>query len=112
VEANGKLPEHLAFSIASMMSLYRGGKIGEDGKLHCVRDGQPYELQDDAAVLQFFSDTSSLSAAEQVHAFLTNEAFFGQDLTQIPGLEKFVADALQEILDQGMKATVLRRFPA
>ena len=112
VEANGKLPEHLAFSIASMMSLYRGGKIGEDGKLHCVRDGQPYELQDDAAVLQFFAETSAQSAAEQVHAFLTNEAFFGQDLTKIPGLEAFVAEALQEILDHGMKATVLRRFPA
>ena len=44
VERTGKLPERLTFSLASLMSLYRGGKL-VDGKLECTRDGQPYTLQ-------------------------------------------------------------------
>ncbi len=112
VEKNGALPEHLTFSIAAMMSLYRGGKLGEDGKLHCERAGQPYELQDDAAVLKFFDETSALPPSEQVKAFLSNAEFFGQDLTAVPGLEQSVADSLADILARGMKAVVLDRFGA
>jgi mannitol-1-phosphate/altronate dehydrogenase len=43
--------------------------------------------------------------------FLGNLEFFGQDLNQIPGFQKAVVDALEEIRTNGMKATVLRRFP-
>ena len=110
VEKNGSLPPHLTFSIAAMMSLYRGGKLGEDGKLHCERAGQPYELQDDAAVLRFFTETSGLTPAEQVRAFLSDESFFGQDLTKIPCLADTVTDMLTEILEKGMKAVVDERF--
>ena len=88
----------------------RGGTLGEDGKLHCVRAGVPYELQDDAEVLRFFAETSGQSPREQAAAFLSNEAFFGQDLTRIPGLEDSVADSLAAILERGMKAVVDERF--
>ena len=112
VEKTGELPAHLTFSIASMMSLYRGGKLSEDGsKLECVRDGQPYSLQDDAAVLSFFAETSCMTPAEQVHAFLTNETFFGQDLTKVPGLEASVTASLEDILARGMKTVVAEKFP-
>ena len=111
VEKTGKLPEHLTFSLAAMMSLYRGGQLGEDGKLHCVRDGAPYELQDDPAVLTFFARTSGMTPEAQAQAFLSNEAFFGQDLTAIPGLKDSVAASLADILNRGMKAVVQERFP-
>ncbi len=111
VEKNGCLPEHLAFSIASMMSLYHGGKLQDDGKLHCKRGEEEYVLQDDAAVLTFFAENDKLAPKDLVHAFLTNTAFFGQDLTEVPGLEAYVVEAYEEILTKGMKATVLRRFP-
>lgn len=75
VEKTGELPAHLTFSLASLMSLYRGGKLTGDGRLECQRDGQPYYLQDDAAVLNFFADTSSESPEEQAKEFLSNEAF-------------------------------------
>ena len=111
LEQTGRLPEHLTFSIAAMMSLYRGGQLGEDGKLHCLRDGKPYELQDDAAVLRFFAETSGQTPAEQVKAFLSDTGFFGQDLTQVPGLAQSVTASLEAILSQGMAAVVQAKFP-
>lgn len=109
VEKKGELPPHLTFSLAAMMSLYLGGKL-EDGKLVCQRDGQPYPLQDDAAVLSFFAENSEAKPAELVQAFLSNEAFFGQDLTKIPHLAETVIEALSDILDRGMKKVVTERF--
>ncbi len=109
VEAQGKLPPHLTFSLAAMMSLYRGGALSE-GKLVCRRGEETYTLQDDPAVLRFFAETGDMAPAEQARAFLSDEAFFGQDLTKIPGLEDAVAGALADILDRGMKAVVEERF--
>ena len=109
VEKEGKLPERLTFSLASLMGLYHGGKL-VDGKLECQRNGKPYVLQDDAAVLEFFAGNSDKPAAEMAKLFLSNEAFFGQDLTQIPGLLEYVACALEDILAKGMKAVMTERF--
>ena len=109
VEKTGKLPEHLTFSLASLMSLYRGGKL-EGGKLICDRDGQPYELQDDAAVLAFFAETSNADPAEQVKAFLSNETFFGPDLCKVPGLIDSVTESLTAILERGIRAVMTEKF--
>ncbi len=105
----GELPEHLTFSLAALMSLYHGGKL-VDGKLECSRDGETYTLQDDAAVLSFFAEKSSLPVKDMVEAFIGNEAFFGDELMQVPGLADSVADALEDILTNGMKAVLTRRF--
>ena len=109
VEQKGALPPHLTFSIAAMMSLYRGGILA-DGKLQCKRGEETYTLQDDAAVLAFFAETGDMAPADQVKAFLSNEAFFGQDLTQVPRLADAVTDMYADILDKGMKAVVEERF--
>ena len=109
VEKTGELPARLTFSLASLMSLYRGGRL-EGGKLICDRDGQPYELQDDAAVLEFFASTSGQSPAEQVSAFVSNEAFFGPELCKVPGLIESVTASLTDILDRGMKTVMTEKF--
>ena len=110
VERKGTLPARLTFSLAALMALYHGGKL-EDGKLHCMRAGEPYELQDDAAALEFFATTSSQAPSEQVRAFLSREDFFGQDLTKIDGLVESVSVSLEEILKRGMKTVLAERFP-
>ena len=109
IEKEGKLPERLTFSLASLMGLYHGGKL-VDGKLECLRNGQTYVLQDDAAVLEFFANNSDKPACEMAKLFLSNESFFGQDLTLIPGLLDSVACALEEILAKGMRAVMTERF--
>lgn len=110
VEKTGELPAHLTFSLASLMSLYRGGKLTGDGRLECQRDGQPYYLQDDAAVLNFFAETSSESPEEQAKEFLSNETFFGPDLCKVPGLVESVGASLREILDKGMRTVMNEKF--
>ena len=108
-ENEGKLPEHLAFSIASLMSLYHGGKL-VDGKLECVRDGEAYTLQDDTAVLEFFAGSADMPADEQVKAFIGNEAFFGPELIKVPGLVEYVTGAYEDILARGARAVLTERF--
>lgn len=109
VEKEGKLPERLTFSLASLMALYHGGQL-KDGKLECLREGQPYTLQDDAPVLAFFAENSDKSAMEMAQMFLSNEGFFGQDLTEIPGLLDYVGKALEDILTRGMTTVMTERF--
>ncbi len=108
-EKDGKLPEHLTFSLAALMSLYHGGKI-VDGKLECIRGGETYTLQDDAAVLTFFAEKSSLPARQMVEAFLGNESFFGSELIKVPGIVESVTTSLEDILARGMKAVMTERF--
>ena len=75
-----------------------------------MREGQPYTLQDDAPVLSFFAENSSKPAMEMAQLFLSNEGFFGEDLTKIPGLLEYVGKALEDILARGMKAVMSERF--
>lgn len=109
VEREHKLPEHLTFSLAALMALYHGGHL-KDGALECLRDGQPYALRDDAAVLAFFAENNQKPAAELTRMFLSSTDFFGQDLTQVPGLETAVATALKDVLARGMRAVMTERF--
>ena len=62
-------------------------------------------------MLKFFAESGEMSPADQVRAFLSNEAFFGQDLTQIPRLTDTVTGMYADILEKGMKAVVEERFP-
>ncbi len=110
VEKTGKLPERLTFSLASLMALYHGGKLA-DGKLECLRDGQPYQLQDDPEVLSFFASSANLPAREQVTQFLGNERFFGPELIGVPGLVDSVTASYEEILQRGMRAVMEEKFP-
>ena len=109
VENEGKLPEHLAFSLAALMSLYHGGKLA-DGKLECMRDGEKYVLQDDMPVLEFFAGAEGMATAEYVAAFIGNESFFGSELIKVPGLKEYVAQAFDEIMAKGMRTVLAERF--
>lgn len=109
VEKTGELPAHLTFSLASLMSLYRGGTLA-DGKLNCKRSEETYTLQDDAAVLEFFAATGDLTPRAQVEAFLSNEAFFGTELCRVPGLIDSVAASLEDIIAKGMRAVLEEKF--
>lgn len=107
VEKFGKLPEHLTFSLASLMAFYTGTEIR--GKaLIGNRDGQEYEILDDMDVLEFFRDNCQKDSKEFVTAFLGNETFFGQDLNQVEGLTDAVAGYLDDIKANGMRAALCK----
>jgi len=105
VEKTGELPARLTFSLASLMSLYRGGVL-VDGKLQCKRGEETYTLQDDAAVLEFFANSGDMVPAGQVKAFLSNEDFFGAELCKVPGIIESVTASLEDILANGMRAAM------
>jgi tagaturonate reductase len=76
VENFGKLPRLLTFSLAALIQFY----LTTEG------------VRDDAEVLEFFRETHSDIAAE----LLQNRDFFGEDITQIGGLD--FAGAVRENL--------------
>ena len=110
-EKEGKLPERLTFSLAALISLYRGGTL-KDGKLECLRNGQPYTLQDDAAVLSFFDENRETSAADLAKAFIEREDFFGPELKAVPGFTDAVVSYLKEIEAEGVRAVMQKHFGA
>lgn len=109
VEKTGEIPAHLAFSVAALCAFYTGTEIREKALIG-HRDGAEYQILDDAAVLEFFAANSSKETAEFAHAVLTNEAFWGQDLSRVSGLEACVVEYLASIRELGMRATMEKYF--
>ena len=109
VEKFGKLPEHLTFSLAALMAFYTGTERKEDALIG-HRHGQEYLIKDDVDVLNFFACTSSKETKEFVHAYLSNETFFGKDMIQIEGLSEKVTEYLDAIRKEGMEAALKHFF--
>ncbi len=111
IEKEGKLPTHLTFSLAALMAFYTGTEI-RDKALIGHRNGEEYQILDDAYVLEFFAENSSKEAAEYTHAVLSNESFWGQDLTKLAGVEAAVAGYMADIRTLGMRGAMEKNFKA
>ena len=107
VEKYGKLPSRLTFSLAALMAFYTGTEI-RDKALIGHRNGAEYNIMDDREVLEFFRDNCEKESKAFVTAFLGREDFFGQDLNKVPGLTDAVADSLENIRQNGMRAALCR----
>ena len=76
-----------------------------DAGLVCRRaKGNTYTVSDDRWALEFYWNHRNDSAEALVHAVLTNEQMWDQDLTQIAGLESAVLANLNTIRTEGAKA--------
>lgn len=102
VTNNNALPAGLAFSLAAYIAFYNCARY-EGGKAFGSRSGTEYQLQDDAFVLEFFAANSGKAASELAGLVLANQEFWGEDLTQIPGLLDNVSENLAAIRDKGMR---------
>ncbi len=109
LEKEGKIPVHLTFSLAALMAFYTGTEI-RDKALIGHRDGQEYQILDDAAVLEFFAANSSRDTAEFAHAVLSNVDFWGQDLSGLAGVEEAVTSYLTDIRAMGMRKAMEKIF--
>ena len=106
----GKIPVCLALGLASLIAFYRGDHM-ENGALIATRPaGNTYAIQDDASALSFFLSHKDDAPDALVHAVMTNDEFWGEDLTKLPGLEEIVKADLTCILEKGayqaMKSTL------
>jgi tagaturonate reductase len=91
------------------MAFYSATEL-TDGVLKGHRGDDVYDIKDDQAVLEFFRDNSAKETGEFVHAYLSNEAFHGQDLTKIEGLEAKVTEYLGAIRSEGMEKALVKYF--
>ena len=104
--ARGKLPVCLALGFAAYIAFY-SSRVQErkDEGLVCRRDkGDCYTCCDEPWVLDFYACHKENSPEELVHAVMTNVRMWGQDLTEIPGLEAITVSNLKRIREQGAMA--------
>lgn len=106
VREKGALPRCLALSFAAYVAFYSSDvqDLTNDG-LVCKRPkGNAYTVKDDRWVLEFYYEHRNDSAEALVHAVMTNEKMWGQDLTAIAGFEQAAAEGLKQIRAQGALA--------
>lgn len=106
VEKNGKLPTCLTMSFAAYIAFYSNDiQALTDKGLVCKRPaGNEYTISDDRWVLEFYNTHKDDDAAALVHAVMTNEQMWGQDLTQVEGFEAATVKNLELIRKEGAKA--------
>lgn len=103
VEKNGSLPECIVASLAFYIAFYQGVRMDESGFIG-VRGNDEYKIQDDPDVLEFYHGHKDDSPSSLAEAVLSNEKFWGEDLTELPGLCEKVAEGLQVVKEQGAYA--------
>lgn len=104
--ANGSLPPCLTLSLAAYIAFYTNDvqALTEQG-LVCRRPGGgAYTVCDDRPVLEFYAAHKNDAVPALVRAVLANQAFWGQDLTAVPGLEAATVQNLTLIREKGALA--------
>lgn len=106
VEKNGTLPTCLSMGLAAYIAFYSNDIQGlTDKGLVCKRPaGNEYTVSDDRWVLEFYNAHKDDDIPTLVHAVMTNEQMWGQDLTAVPGFEEVTVKNLTMIREQGAKA--------
>ena len=108
----GKLPKYLVFSLSALISFYQGTEF-EGAALKGNRNGETYLIYDNPEYLAKFAELYSFEykcnnckGAAIAKSVLSQEAWWGQDLTKIPGLEEAVSENLAKIFNDGMEAAI------
>ena len=106
IEKNGKLPTSLTMSFAAYIAFYSNNiqELNDKG-LVCKRaKGNEYTVSDDRYVLEFYNAHKDDDIPTLVHAVMTNEQMWGQDLTKVAGFEEATVKNLTLIREQGAMA--------
>ena len=117
----GRSSPRLAFALAALIAFYRGDQL-ENGALRGSRGGEPYEIRDDLAVLEFFANAWPAAAAsgatrqacaELVSCLLARQDFWGREATElVPEFGAAVSDHLHAICSLGVRPALDRLLQA
>lgn len=101
LEKTGQVPPCLSASLAFYLAFYKG--IGfVDATFTGDRNGKnQYPISDDPKVLEFYDAHKDDSAADYVHAVLSETSFWEKDLTTLAGLEETVVKDFTFIQEKG-----------
>ena len=112
VKKFGKIPSHLALSIAALMAFYQGTEFEGDALVGC-RNGEKYLIKDNREYLETFAALCSreykcngCKAKAMTEGILSREDWWGMDLTSIEGLKDVVEKDLRIILDEGIEKAI------
>ena len=100
VEKFGKLPKCITASLAFYIAFYRGVRLDDTG-FTGVRGENEYKICDDTPILELYNAHKDDDAETLAKAVLSNVDFWGEDLTEIPGLYDAVAADLKAIDEKG-----------
>ena len=106
IELTGKLPQCLTMSFAAYIAFFSNDiqELTEAG-LVCRRPkGNCYTCSDDRWALEFYWEHRNDTVEQLVHAVMTNEQMWGQDLTAIAGFEDATVENLKLIREKGAEA--------
>lgn len=113
IAKRGTVPPALAFSLAALIAFYEG--VGPaNGELSGTRKGIRYPIKDDLPVLERFaalyavkdSGAPAARATRITRAVLSETAWWGENLTALPGLEAAVSAGLEAIWTVGAHAAL------
>lgn len=92
LQLKGELPKRLIFSLACLILLYLSGK---------------FPLKDDEYVLSFFEKLKNNSDdSEVIRLILSNQDFWGQDLSNVVGMQELVLSYIKAINSTSVKDTL------
>lgn len=100
VEKYNVLPKCITTSFAFYLAFYKGFRLDKDG-LTASRGTNEYLIKDDKDILEFYDAHKQDSIEDYVHAVCSNQKFWGEDLSILPGFETMVASCLKEIEEKG-----------
>ena len=102
-QKTGVLPKNLTLSLAAYLAFYSCDIRSRSAEgLVCRRPaGDEYTVKDDQPILEFFVAHRDSDAQTLARGVLSNKNFWGEDLTEIAGLEEAVAQALAGIREKG-----------
>ena len=104
IERKNQLPKHALFSLAALMTFYKGVRV--------VADNAPIALADDPKHIENFAqlwaeyDGTKEGAVKLATSVLGWEAHWGKDLNTVPGVTEFVAEALYAQQTMSMKDAI------
>lgn len=103
IEKTGKLPQCLTASFAMYIAFFSNDiqELNDKGLVCRRAKGNEYVCSDDRWALEFYYAHKNDSAEDLVHAVMTNQQMWGQDLTQVSGFEDAVVNCLKKIRSAG-----------
>jgi tagaturonate reductase len=96
----GAVPNLFSFGFAAYLYFMKAVTIKE-GRYYGDLLGQPYLINDDQAPV-FYKRWAGLSVVTLVKEVLSDQAFWGEDLTTLDGFQKAVTDHLNLMMDVGI----------
>lgn len=99
---NGRFPKRLLFGLSCLIEFYNGSFV--NGAFVNTRNGIPFEIKDNADVLNFFNDVNK--EPDKITRILANTDFWGYNLNEIPDATPFVEKCCENIKNLGIKTAM------